>query len=197
MRIPVVVALILTFNTLASAQVWTKAQLERANTAKDVGYLSEAEKEAILYINLARLYPQLFLEYEVKNYVGTVRYGDYLRNSEYKKSLMVELEKLSPRAAYVFNHELFKNAKCFSEELGSSGKKEHVRKACEKRNYAECVSFGMTSGKDIAMQLLINHNVSSLGHRQICLDPSYTKIGVSIHDHSTQGTCAVLEFVGG
>jgi hypothetical protein len=196
MRPPLLIAIILMVsNTWSLAQSWSQVQLESANTARDIPYLSPAEKEVIMYINLARMYPQLFLEFEVRNYVGTVRYGDYLRNSEFKKSLMEELRHLHPGKPYLFNQELFDNAKCFSEELGSSGRQEHARKACAEKNYAECLSFGMTGGKDIAMQLLIDHNVASLGHRKICLDSAYTKIGVSVHDHLTWGTCAVLEFV--
>ena len=53
-------------------------QLAKANTAKDIELLTDMEKEVIMYINLCRLYPQEFLEYEVENYYGTSKYGNYL-----------------------------------------------------------------------------------------------------------------------
>ena len=52
----------------------------------------------------------------------------------------------------------------------------------------------MLTGKDIALQWLIDHNVPSLGHREVCLDETYTKIGLSIHSHKREGTCAVADF---
>jgi hypothetical protein len=51
----------------AIAQNWTSTQIEKANTAKNITYLTNVEKECILYINLCRLYPKDFLKYEVRN----------------------------------------------------------------------------------------------------------------------------------
>ncbi len=188
----------------ASAQSWTAEQLSNANTAKDIAYLTQAEKDAIMYINLARLYPKLFVEYELKGYNGTEEYINYIReskeksryeSSKYKKSLIKELNSREAIPALVFDKELYEDAKCFAAEVGLSGREGHNRVQCEKYNYAECISYGMFTGKDIAMQLLIDHDVPSLGHRKICLDNRYTKIGVSVHDHKKWDTCAVLELV--
>ena len=61
------------------AQTWSKAQIEKANTGKDIAYLSTVEKECIMYLNLCRLYPQDFLKFELTKYVGNEQYGDYLK----------------------------------------------------------------------------------------------------------------------
>ena len=53
--------------SIVNAQNWTTAQIEKANTAKNIEYLTTTEKECILYINLCRLYPKDFLKYEVVN----------------------------------------------------------------------------------------------------------------------------------
>ena len=58
------------------------------------------------------------------------------------------------------------------------------------RLYAE----RLYTGKDIAMQLLIDHGVKSLGHRKISLSNEYSKIGVSVNTHSQWGICAVIDF---
>jgi hypothetical protein len=52
----------------------------------------------------------------------------------------------------------------------------------------------MSSARDIVLQLLIDHDVPSLGHRIICLSSAYSVVGVSIQYHSRYGKCAVLDF---
>ena len=143
---------------------------------------------------MARLYPQLFVKYEVNIYNGPESFPNYLKNSEYKQSLILDLKKRKAVSALVFDKALYENAKCYAAEQGASGEMGHDRVKCKKENYAEACSYGMFSGKDIAMQLLVDHNVPELGHRNGCLDKLFGKIGVSTHDHTKRKTCAVLEF---
>jgi hypothetical protein len=53
----------------------------------------------------------------------------------------------------------------------------------------------MDTGKDIALQLLIDDEVPSLGHRINCLSKSYTKIGVSVNFPKKWGICAVIDMI--
>ena len=187
--------LILIVWTTSNAQTWTDTQLNNANTAKDIAILTNVEKECILYLNLCRMYPSDFVKYELTNYFGTEKYGDYIKNSEYRKSLIHYLKKMAAVPPLYFDLQAYKNAACFSKEQGSAGTTGHTRIKCPKDNYAaECCSYGMDNGKDIAMQLLIDHGISSLGHRKICLNNLYAKIGVSVNTHSKWGICAVLDF---
>ena len=52
----------------ASCQRWDQRQLNLAGTASDIDYLAQEEKDAVMYINLARLFPRLFVKYELINY---------------------------------------------------------------------------------------------------------------------------------
>ena len=79
--------------TTAFAQTWNAEQILKASTAKDIEYLTVAEKDAIMYINLARLYPKEFVKFELENYQAPIKFGEYLKNSSYKKSLIIELHK--------------------------------------------------------------------------------------------------------
>lgn len=176
------------------AQTWTTAQLDAANTAKDVAYLTDVEKEAIMYINLARLYPKAFADYEVANYFGTKKYGDYLKASAYRESLITTLKSMQAVKALLPDSALYENAKCFAKELGDRGETGHTRQLCKKENYAECLSYGMDTGKDITMQWLIDHAVLSVGHRKLCLSPVYARVGLSTHAHKKWDICAVAEF---
>lgn len=180
---------------LTFAQGWTATQLETANTAKDINILTSVEKDAIKYINLARLYPQDFAKFEVVNYKGPSKYGDYLKNSPYFKSLLNDLSKASAVQALYFDNAAYENAKCFAIEQGLAGEEGHTRINCKKGNYAECCSYGMDTGLDIVMQWLIDHNVPSLGHRINCLNKSYKKIGLSVQYHRKWGKLAVADMI--
>ena len=180
--------------SFVSAQTWTSAQLEKANTAKNSTYLTQVEKETILYINLCRLYPKDFLRNELMNYYGTEKYGDYVRNSTYRESLIKLLGSMQPVNALYFDMETYTGAKCFAKEQGEAGTIGHSRKNCKVDYDAECCSYGMETGRDIAMQLLIDDDVPSLGHRIICLDKEYTRVGVSVQPHKNWDVVAVLNF---
>lgn len=175
------------------AQSWTPEQLEKANTAKDISYLTVEEKESIKYLNLARLYPAQFASEEVSNY--KMPQGMIEVSSTYKNSLIKHLRKMTPVGAFVFDETLYKSAKCFAKESGESGYVGHERKICTLGNFAECCSYGMHKGRDIAMQWLIDDNIPSLGHRINCLNGSYTKIGLSIYPHTKYQVCAVADMI--
>ena len=148
-----------------------------------------------MYINLARLYPKQFASLEVEKYYGPARYGEYVKESSYRRSLIEDLKKRKPAAALEFDKSLYDYAKCFAKELGEEGKVTHERKKCANGTFAECCSYGMATGKDIALQWLIDDKVPGLGHRENCLSVIYTKIGIGIHSHEVWDHCAVADFI--
>ncbi|MFZ4706923.1 MAG: CAP domain-containing protein [Bacteroidales bacterium] len=176
------------------SQNWTNEELDRANAAKNVYSLTTQEKEVIKYINLSRLYPQKFANIEVKDYLGPLKYGDYLKTSSYKESLLNTLRSKTPVGLLYFDERMNKLATCFAEESGAAGKTGHNRTSCPYGYEGECCSYGPDQGRDIALQLLIDHDVPSLGHREICLDGNYDKVGVSIKPHTFYQSCCVLDF---
>tara|TARA_B100002052_G_scaffold297180_1_gene327275 strand:- start:105 stop:740 length:636 start_codon:yes stop_codon:yes gene_type:complete len=188
---------------------WSENQISNANTVSNVSILEEIDKNTIIFINLARLYPKQFIKNELKDYnrpkgpnaeqwhprPGPWSYSEIYKNSPYKKSLIEMLQKLKPTTALVFDSFLYNSAKCFALEQGKLGGRGHKRKNCKKNNTAECISYGMYNGKDVAMQLLIDHNVPSLGHRKICLDKKYNKIGLHTATHTKWGSLTVIELI--
>lgn len=186
--------LILLISFTNFAQTWTKEELTKANTLAKITDLTEVEKEAVMYINLARMYPKKFVEIEVKKYQPPNQaYVNLLEDSPYIESLIDELNELEPTAPYVYDEDLQEFASCFAAEQGASGYMGHKRKKCAAGNYAECCAYDMATGKHIAMQLLIDHDIPSLGHRINCLNPKYSKIGIGVADHSKATICAVLD----
>jgi len=184
MRHTILIALLFCISFNGLSQNWTSQELENANTAANISILSNEEKEVIKYLNLARLYPQKFAIIEVKDYAP----------STYKESLLVTLRYKTPVGLLYFDQSMYKLAECFATESGESGKTGHDRISCSNGYDAECCSYGYEKGKDIVLQLLIDKDVPSLGHRNICLDDSYKKVGLSIKTHTVYQYCSVLDF---
>jgi hypothetical protein len=175
------------------ALTWSKEEMASANTAANVIYLDAVEKEALKYINLARLYPQKFMQIEVVPYTGPSDYPDYVKDSPYKKSLIDDLKVRKPTHAMRPSAEITKETDCFAKELGESGRVGHERKVCKELSVGgECCSFGMPTGKDVALQLLIDHDVPSLGHRHGCL-AAFKLAGLSYYTHKTYTHCMVMQ----
>lgn len=188
--------ILLAVSVSSFSQSWTKSQLDKANTAKNIPYLTKAEKETIMYINLCRLFPKEFSELEVSPYQMDEDYEDsvLLEFKKFKTSLQNDLLNRMGCKSLKFDKTLYLDAKCYSTEISKANRDGHDRINCKETNYAECISFGKKTGKDIALQLLVDASVESLGHRKVCLDKSYTKIGVSSNKHFESEFCAVAEF---
>lgn len=176
--------------------IWSTSELDSAKTGDTCSYLNAVEKDAIMYLNLARLFPKKFAKIEIPGYYGTKKYGDYLKDSPYIVTLIAMLDTIAPLPVLIPVDSMTANARCFAIEMGESGYTGHERVNCKnEEKYAECCSFGMNTGKDIIMQMLIDHNIESLGHRKNCLNPRYTKIGLALHTHTEWGHCCVIELM--
>lgn len=176
-------------------QNWTQDQLNYANTGMNAAYLGNVEKDAIMYINLARLYPQQFINAEhLQSYTGPAEYGGYLKNSPYIPSLISDLSRRSQAQRLVLDLTIYNYSRCFAIEAGNNGLENHNRLNCPKGLYAECLALGMQTGKDIALGWLIDHNTPGLGHRTACLNATYSKIGICFYSHIKWRHCTVANF---
>ncbi len=194
MKSALILSTLLLLNICSFSQEWNDEQLEAANTAQSVKYLTTAEKEVILYINLCRLFPEEFASIEVKDYNGVPGIKDPSPQKKYKASLLKDLASRQPCEALKVDQSLNDDAKCFASELSSSNRVGHERKDCAARRYAECLAFGNQTAKQIVLEWLIDSGVSSLGHRKNCLNIRFGKMGISIAPHKEYGKCAVAEF---
>jgi uncharacterized protein YkwD len=188
-----VFAVALFLSTVVFSQNWTDAQLTQANTGKDDERLSLVEKETIIYINLARLFPANFVLIELQSYPGAAGFAK--PDASYKRTLVKQLKSMQPMQALYFDDDLYKSARCFAKESGTRGTVGHKRRNCAKTGSAENCSYGMSTGKDIAMQWLLDEHVAGLGHRLNCLNRSLTKIGVSTQPHKKYRICTVADFM--
>ena len=191
------IACIVVYTSPLFAQSWNDDQIQIADQARDISYLSDAEKDAIKYINLCRMYPREFAEIEVKRYeIDSLYWMEALRaHAESKQSLIRQLETQKEAERLSFDEQLFEDAKCYAAEISKNERRGHERKDCPSTiRHAECLSFGMATGKEIVFQWLLDTGVASLGHRMICLDPKYRKIAIKAEPHFQWEQCAVGEF---
>ncbi len=164
-------------------------------TANGEDYLTEEEKLVFAYLNLARTEPAYFADSVLKTYEGAPRMDNsYLKNSPYVTSLYNQLKTMKPLPPLRPSKSLYTSAKCYAEFTGKTGRTGHDRTGTDCTfEQAECCSYGLSRAVDIVMQLLIDKNVESLGHRKICLGP-YTTMGLSIQPHKEYKYTAVLQF---
>ena len=175
---------------------WNDVKFLNCNTAATTHYLSDHEKEVIYILNLLRADPKLFANTVVEKYP---EYNNqlYLKNIPEYKSLLETLRNSKPLSLLYPDSLCFESAKCHALYSGKMAYVGHERKTEEckvKKHYeGECCQYGYEDALSILMDLLIDQNVPSLGHRFLCLS-DYARIGVSIQPHTGYGHNTVVDF---
>lgn len=175
--------------------------VKKLNTAEDTEYLDENEKEVILYINLVRNNGSLFWDSIVAPYIKE----NELFESRYTRSLKADLAKTKNLPPLFPELELYNCAKMHAIASGKAGVVGHDASAgsFEKRgsslksileNFSENCDYGSNMAVDIIINLLIDEDIPSLGHRKNILQPNIDVIGVSIQKHKTYEYTCVQDF---
>ncbi len=167
-------------------QGWTTDQIKQANTADTVSALTQVEKDVFIHLNLARLFPADFIKYELSTYAANDR------NASTLKQMLTTKQKL---VAITWSADMQATAACLAAEQGPTKRTGHHRKSCVTNYHGECISYGMETGRDIVMQLLLDYNVPDFGHRKICLANDMNSMGVKDGPHVLNGKMAVLDFL--
>jgi hypothetical protein len=178
---------------------WDKPEYSIARTASGESYLSEEEQEMFYYLNLVRINPSLFARTYAADYNGDEGWLHGYAWDERKQSLLDELSEMEPLPLLYPDLGLYETAECFARESGQIGAAGHDRSgtSCTNDWHAECCSYGgAKNGLSVIMSLLIDagENNASLGHRRICLDVNYVRMGVAIRPHIKYQFNAVLDF---
>jgi hypothetical protein len=189
---------ITTTSPLASySEEWNDVKYSGCNTAANVTYMNEEEKNVIYILNLVRTNPKLFANTVLKKYPSLSGKDHLVHDSYYYQSLVTTLLTLEPKQMLNPDNLCYSSAQCHASTSGISGYVGHERKRkdCKEKRYynAECCDYGNSDALEIVLNLLIDKGVPSLGHRDACL-ANYSKIGVSIQPHSKYGANTVLDF---
>jgi len=192
-------AALVVFNVLspsAQTDAWTVQQIESADLARHLVGWSDVEKDVVLHTNLVRLYPLKYLKVEVKPWDYPKRYASLDKSNEYYQGLVRELRTRSSLEPLKPSPELKASASCFASAQGQTSRTGHDRSrtGCPELNTGENCDYGMRTGRDIVMHLLVDEGVPSLGHRENILEPSYRTIGVGHAPHRRYGTVTVQDF---
>jgi uncharacterized protein YkwD len=176
---------------------WNEAKYETANTAAKAGYMSANEKEVIHVLNLVRMNPKLFAETVLPKAKEILPNVD-MNSARYYKSLVKELLQAKAMKALLPDSLCTVSARCHALTSGAKSYTGHTRqtKECERQQHlmGECCAYGTEAALGVVLQLLIDEDVPSLGHRQICLDSRYNSIGVAQEAHGQYTTNCVLDF---
>jgi hypothetical protein len=184
-------------------------ELNKANTAANIDYLSSDEKEVIRYLNLARMDGKRFFDSYIQQFIENynVYYSPKIKpNNSYVKSLKATLYKVQGLSIIVPNEKLSKAAAFHAKDMGNKGKTGHtssngtsftkrMKKLVGTEYYvSENCDYGFNNGLDIVCHLLIDNGVSSLGHRKNILNPDQRMVGVSIYMHKIYKYNCVMDF---
>lgn len=182
---------------LFSQPVWDSLILEQANTAQHIRYLKDKEKEVIFYTNLARADGKTFADTYLKWYMESIG----MEPNSYTISLEQTLKNIRNLPMLVPDKYLYDIARDHAVKSGKSGQQGHqgFKKRFRKldRSYiyfGENCYYGRDNSLVIVIRLLIDEEVSDLGHRQNMLEPLYNSIGISIMPHKIYGFNCVMDF---
>ena len=181
---------------------WEKETIDKANTAADENYLTTQEKEVILLLNLARLDGEKFTDLILKPYIEE---NNLSKKNHYIKSLIKDLKDVHNLSVLQPDKKLHLAAKHHAKDMGKTGQIGHnssdgtgcferMRNYADGNRMAENCSYGFQEPIEIVMQLLIDENVPSLGHRKNILDKKLAAIGVSIQPHKVYDYNCVMDF---
>ena len=198
---------------------WSRDELDMANTAKDVDYLSEEEKKLILYMNLVRMDGEKFFNTYFQDFMKAhnermKQYSNYkeLRINTYDRyyrGLVLDLKNVKnlgllypdETLTYVaLQHAKDMNRKNIAGHQSSDGRSMHDRitEYFPNRSMAENLAFGFDKGLDNICMLLLDKGVPDLGHRKNILNSTHglNIVGVSIRKHPAYKYAATIDFVG-
>ena len=122
---------------------------------------------------------------------------------------MQKLKKEKPLQPLKWNRELTDAAKYHANDMGPKGLMSHdssdgttagkridrfLQKQNEVAGFGECMSAGMTTGKDVVLQLLIDDGVKSRGHRANMTNSAFQYCGVFTSSHTDYSTITVIDY---
>lgn len=191
--------------------VWKADEISQAHTAVNASYLSDNERQVVMFMNLARLdgqkYFDTYFQIFLRRYNQMNRGKEITAGNDYLISLKKDLIKIKNLPPFQVEEGLTKAARYHAKDMGSSGKMGHVSTngmSTSKRGekfagtpyVGENCSYGYADALSIVGQLLLDDNVPSLGHRVNILDQEYGyyAVGVAIEAHKEHRYNCVIDF---
>lgn len=197
MRVVFILVVCCTRFSFSFSQEWN---LREVDTGRGEKYLSEAEKDVILLVNKVRTMPALFAKTYLESHKG---------ESVAALECYEELLEWSPRQALSPSKALSMASRDHARDMGSSGKTGHVstngKSATDRvKRYGvftgaytgpwENCSYGFNDPLEIILQLLVDDDVPSRGHRKNIMEVHANFMGTAIQPHKEYDFNCVMDF---
>ncbi len=158
------------------------------DTARNIKWLTTKEKDIYYWLNYARMYPRDFCDKYILPLMETDTDPNYLL------TLIDYMYEMKPMNPLVPDKSLYESAKCHAETSGKAGYNGHKRLlGCKEKFMGECCDYGNFSARDHVIRLLVDEQVSSLGHRYTSLG-FYDQVGISVASHIKYSETVVFDF---
>ncbi|MDR2418052.1 MAG: CAP domain-containing protein [Treponema sp.] len=195
--------------------------IDALDTARNVNYLTQTEKDVILELNKVRSNPAKYAELYIKPRIawfdGSNNGKGYKAPGQSDTIVTVEgasavqecIANLSSRESaplLALREGLFKAARDHALDTGAKGIIGHTGSDSSTISgrlnrygqwggiMGENISYGPNEGREIVIQLLIDDNVPSRGHRTNNMNKNFACVGVSIGTHTRYETICVIDF---
>lgn len=194
---------------LLAQSVWTEEEMNKANTAKNISYLTDEEKKVIQLMNLARMDGGRFYNTYIPWFIrlnNSTMQKQIEENNRFVKSLKSDLFKVNNLPLLYAEQSLFNAAQYHAHDMGKTGRIGHrssngdsFRDRIERftgvgYEKSENCSYGFDSALGIVCQLLIDRDVEDLGHRKNILRQRNNSVGVAIRPHKQFKVNCVMDF---
>ncbi|MBO0348071.1 hypothetical protein J0895_02930 [Phormidium pseudopriestleyi FRX01] len=167
-------------------------------------YLSALEKGIIDEVNRARTNPSAYAAYleGIRNSLSTIEGPSVITET------IQFLRSQAPLAPLELSQGMTMAARDQVNDTGPQGLTGHQgtdgstmsdrleRYGTWQTAAAENISYGKKTARDVVLQLLIDDNVSSRGHRTNIFNPQHRFIGIDSGPHRQWGTMAVMTLAG-
>ena len=191
--------------------VWDLAVVD---SARNVDYMSDIEKDIVLEMNMARTnpkkYAELYIEPRSTKFNGKI-YGGKLKTVEGVSAVtgcvkfmskQSEVSVLIPSKGLTLAAKDHANTQALTGKTGhtgidGAGPLKRMSRYGSYTNASENISYGSKTAREIVVSLLIDDGVSSRGHRKNILSRDFKKTGVAFaNQHKVYGCECVIDYVG-
>jgi uncharacterized protein YkwD len=227
-KITLIIAL-LTFCRIASAETNANANpdaahwdITRLDTARDADYLTRAEKDVILEMNMARSDPKKYAELYIRPMLRNFNGKNYSKPGEdiilvtnegtsAVYECIAALSRADSAGLLTPEKGLSLAAKELAADQSKTGRTGHsgsggstLTARCAKYGktpgsfrLGENIHYGNNTGREIVISLLINDGNPSRGHRKNLMHPDFEQIGTSIGTHPEYKHMCVVVYAYG
>nr|QGT51359.1 hypothetical protein Unknown280_0510 [uncultured Spirochaetaceae bacterium] len=203
-------------SAIQDTENWDIASLD---TARNVDYLSEIEKDVILEMNKARSDPKKYAELYIAPFAKKFRSdGTYIKDgvtmmtnegvavvNECIKEMSAKkaMEILRPEKGLSLAAQSHATSQAKTSQTGHKGTDgsspfTRIQKYGTFRTAGENISYGSKDGQEIVIQLLVDDGVKNRGHRKNIFNSAFTQTGVGYAEgHKTYRAECVITYAGG